>query len=197
MVLSGKFYCLQKKTKIKCISITKKANFFKDVTKDRVLSYKVFWKTDKPSWINSFVDNDEKRPNILQKSYNVNTARFSKYVWQFFIIINESCFTNQYWKQWWANHQLKQALRKREKLELANYADIKADYAKFISVYKKHHSTPFLGLAKNWAEYPHQNKFAGPVPMYPVHLCMPSLSFTWTLLMFFRSHHLEFQKGRI
>ena len=42
MVLSGKFYCLQKKTKIKCISITKKANFFKDVTKDRVLSYKVF-----------------------------------------------------------------------------------------------------------------------------------------------------------
>lgn len=186
-----------KKPKIKCISITEKANFFKDVTKDRVLSYKVFWKTDKPSWINSFVDNDEKRPNILQKSYNVNTARFSRYVWQFFIIINESCFTNQYWKQWWANHQLKQALRKREKLELANYADIKADYAKFISVYKKHLSTYFLGLAKNWDEYPHQNKFTGPVLMYPVYLCMPLLSFTWTLLMFFRSHHLEFQKGRM
>ena len=90
-------------------------------------------------------------------------------------ILQTSTENNQYSK---ANHQLKQALRKREKLELANYADIKADYAKFISVYKKHHSTPFLGLAKNWAEYPHQNKFAGPVPMYPVHLCMPSLSFT-------------------
>ena len=39
---------------------------------------------------NSFFHNVEKRSNFLLKSCSVNTARFLKYVWTFFNIMNES-----------------------------------------------------------------------------------------------------------
>ena len=39
--------------------------------------------------INPFMQNVENRPNILLKSWGVNTARFLKYVWPFFNIMDK------------------------------------------------------------------------------------------------------------
>ena len=39
--------------------------------------------------VNPFIHNVEKWPNILLKSFLVNTARFLKYIWPFFNIMNE------------------------------------------------------------------------------------------------------------
>ena len=40
-------------------------------------------------FVNPFMHNVVKWPNILQKSCGVHTARFLKYVWQFYNIMHE------------------------------------------------------------------------------------------------------------
>ena len=41
------------------------------------------------SYLNPFMHNVVKWPNILQKSYDVHTARFLKYAWPFYNITHE------------------------------------------------------------------------------------------------------------
>ena len=51
--------------------------------------FRISFSTFSRHTLNPFMHNVVKWPNILEKSCGVNTAKFSKYVWPFYNIMNE------------------------------------------------------------------------------------------------------------